>query len=338
MVVRLSPFPEELDRGYLGRLMRFNGYSNEGDFFRSVASACRLPPSIPRGVVPFVALSAVAEKTTEEFARFHTPLPFRRAITNIRPDVEFGSLSCPSMLHNGTTRARQKLIFFCEECSLEDLRFHGVSYWRRDHQITGQVWCPKHRVALSYVSKQSEVLKSPHTFQARAPRLEEHLVEEAIKNAAVNRFLEIASGLMHRKRSLIGAAASTELRIEAKKRGLFSYGRRDTVGLMSDFIRSSYPAEWLEKIVSVPATQFKKRVYEPLDEVLSLKTRMWPSMTYLLIAGALYESSDDAIEKMITCEERWSAKSWWEMRMAKLVASKAKKKKLKIQNLKSLHQ
>lgn len=326
MLVRLSPFPEELDRGYLGRLMRFNGYSDAGDFIRYATKVSKLPLSLPSEAIPLVALSAVAGKTTEEFTRFHTSLPFRRAITNIRPDVAFGSLSCLSMLRSTTTRARQKLILFCNQCALEDLQFHGVSYWRRDHQITGQVWCPKHRVSLSFVTKQSEVLKSPYSIQARAPRIEEDLVEKAIKNAAVNRFLNIAGGLVHRKRSLIGAAASTELRVEAKKQGLFSYGKRDADGLMSEFIRSSYPEKWLEMIVPGLTTQFKKKAYEPLDGVLSFKTRMWPSMSYLLIAAALYESSDDAIEKLMTCEERWSGRSWWEIRMAELVTSTANKK------------
>ena len=308
MVVRLSPFPEELDRGYHGRLMRFNGYSDEGDFIRYAAKSCKLPMSLPREAVPIVVLSTLAGKTTEEFVRFHTLLPFRRAITNIRPEVAFGSLSSPSMLRTGTTRARQKHIFFCSECALEDVEFHGVSYWRRDHQITGQVWCPKHRVALSFVTKQSDVLKSPYSFRTQAVRVDKNLVDEAMRNDAVNRFLDIASGLAHRKKSLPGVAAAIEIRREAEMRGLFTYGKKDLRGVMSEFIRSSYPANWLARIMPELVDKAPETTLAPIDSVLNLIKRRWPSTSYLLIAAAIYKLSDEATTKLMNCEYKFSDK------------------------------
>lgn len=330
MVVRLSAFPEELDRGYHGRLMRFNGFIDEDDFIRYAAKVCKPREPLSCDAIPLVTLSNLAGKTTEEFARFHTLLPFRRAVTNHRPEVTFGSLLSASMLRTATTRARQKHIFFCTRCALEDIQFHGISYWRRDHQISGQVWCPKHRVALSFITNRSDVLKAPQSFQTEAPQLDSILVDKAMKNAAVNRFQEIAGSFLYRKRPLIGAAVTTELRIVARKRGLFTYGRRDTRGLMSGFIRSSYPANWLAMVVPDLIEKPEEETYDAIDGVFSFKTRKWPSISYLLIAAALYESSDDAIEKLTTCEQRWSPRSWGEANMAKNVASTIQKKRLQV--------
>lgn len=327
MVVRLSPFPEELERGYLGRLMRINGFSNERVFIRYAATACNLQPSMPNKAIALVVLSTLAGKTTEEFARFHTLLPFRRAITNNRSEVPFGSLLHPSLLGAAITRARRRIIFFCTECALEDLEFHGDSYWRRDHQIAGQVWCPKHRVALNFVTKQFDVLNPPHSFQSRAGQVENSLVNEAIKNPAVNRFLDMAGGLMHRKKPLPGIDAAIEIRTEAEKRCLYIYRRKDTQGLMSDFVRSSYPVSWLKKIAPELAVKTPNSSFDPIDAVLGRKRQEWSPLSYLLIAAAVYESSDAAIEKLMSCEKRQLEEFEREIRLARYIAHESKKDK-----------
>jgi hypothetical protein len=306
--------------------MRINGFSDESTFIRYAANVCNLQPSTPKEAIPFVVLSTLAGKTTEEFARFHTVIPFRRAITNYRPEVLFGSLSCPSMLRTSATRTRQKRIFFCTECAKEDLQFHGESYWRRDHQINGQVWCPKHRGALSFVSSQSDVLKPPHSFLTYADYLDDSIVDEAMVSPAVNRFLEIANGLALRKKSVPGVSAAIELRLEAEKQGLYVHGERmDARNLVSELIRSSYPGAWLAIVMPEILKKSNEKMYVPIDRLLNKKNEARSSTTYLLIAAALYESSDEATTKLMNCEQRPIDEISPEIRVKRFVLRKSRK-------------
>lgn len=42
--------------------------------------------------------------------------------------------------------------------------FHGTSYWRRDLQTPGQLWCPKHEEPLSFAAGADPFLTSPAEY------------------------------------------------------------------------------------------------------------------------------------------------------------------------------
>jgi len=47
---------------------------------------------------------------------------------------------------------------YCPECANEDMRYHGVSYWHRIHQVPGIEACPSHKVWLVH----QELPERPH--------------------------------------------------------------------------------------------------------------------------------------------------------------------------------
>jgi hypothetical protein len=284
--------------------MQINGYKDEKKFIRAAAKACNLQSTSPQSANRLLVLSSLAGKTTEEFTCFHTLVPFQRAITNTQTEFPFGSRLFPTALAVRTTERWQKRFFYCRQCALEDIQFHGTSYWRRDHQITGQVWCPKHRIALSFVSEQREVLKSPSSHRTEEHTIEGGFVEETMKNAAVHRFLDIACELMQRKKSLPGVAAVLEIQIKAEKRGLYVPARKETRHLMSEFIRSAYPATWLALTIPQRANKAQKSPPEQIADVLVEKSRHWNSTAYLLLAAAIYDSSHEALARLVDCERR----------------------------------
>jgi len=74
----------------------------------------------------------------------------------------------------------------------------GVSYWRRDQQTLGQLWCQQHHQPLRYVEDQSAYLSSPIEYLSEARSVPVSIVRSAQSNPSVKKFLEIVSGLMER--------------------------------------------------------------------------------------------------------------------------------------------
>lgn len=152
MLVQPAPFPEEMDRGYLGRIMRINGYRTPKDAVEAIATHFGEEGRSRREVTTHELLSRMAGMTTEQFAQRHTTMPLRRGITSYLPDLIHGSEERKSLLCISGTLRKYPAAFFCKDCVKADIHFHGASYWRRDLQTPGQMWCPKHMTPLHFLS------------------------------------------------------------------------------------------------------------------------------------------------------------------------------------------
>lgn len=82
MLVQPAPLPEEMDRGYLGRIMRINGYRTPKDAVEAIAAHFGEEGRTRRDLTTHELLSRMAGMTTENFAQRHTTLPLRRGITS----------------------------------------------------------------------------------------------------------------------------------------------------------------------------------------------------------------------------------------------------------------
>ena len=91
MLVQPAPFPEEMDRGYLGRIMRVNGYRTPKDAVEAMAAHFGEEGRSRRDLTTHELLSRMAGMTTEHFAQRHTTLPLRRGITSYVPSLIHGS-------------------------------------------------------------------------------------------------------------------------------------------------------------------------------------------------------------------------------------------------------
>lgn len=66
-----------------------------------------------------------------------------------------------------TSNLRSMLYFrFCPECRLEDIEIHGVTYWRRLHQITGVDICPVHKCELIDSTARMKMARIPFYYDA----------------------------------------------------------------------------------------------------------------------------------------------------------------------------
>lgn len=298
---RPTPLPEELDRSYLGRIMRLNRFQSEKDTVAAMIIKFGLEKMSRKELSCLELLSLMADQPLAQFAQNHSTIPLRRAITSSLPDLPHGSPARRSLLCNFGMVAVRPGAYFCAKCAYEDVSFHGTSYWRREHQVPGQLWCSTHRAPLSYLKNNEAFLESPLTCLSDAEVVPIAWVGEALKNRHVSRFLDIASGLFVRTSPLDVKSVAFALKKRAVCLGLNTVAAPvKNKPLLSDFICDSFPAPWLATIFPSLVGKAKGEILHRIDGVLYMANSASSVWSYILAASVLYESADEALNGLFS--------------------------------------
>lgn len=303
MLSRPAPLPDELDRGYLGRVMRFNGVRAEKEMLSLMYRQFELEHLTRFERSPIEALSRMAGLTTEQFTQQHSTLPLRRAVTSFLPDLPHGCGARRTMLYNSGMLTARSGAYFCPACVKADIEFHGVAYWRRELQIPGRLWCAKHATPLHYEEAEAAFLGSPAQWLETAEAVPDSLLDKSIDDAYVNQFQEICAGVMVRDKPLAVKFVSAALRRRAESKGLETVRDRGRRPLLSDFIRDTFPREWLATVYPELVDKLTGHTMVKVDGVLfmgSSASSVWP---YLLAAAVLYDDADEALNELFNAKE-----------------------------------
>lgn len=298
MLICPVPFPEEIDRGYLGRVMRFNGCVKEKDAIELMRVWDRCADKSWREVSCLELLSRVAGMEVATFVTQHTSLPLRRGITSYQPDLPHGCESNRNMLWSTGMRMARTGAYFCEQCAKEDAAFHGQSYWRRKHQMPGLLWCPKHMAPLRYLDDESAFLSPPTILMDNSHVVDASWSNEIMGNETVLRYLQICWALMERTSPLAVKAVSAILRGKASSAGFQTYGGPVRAPLLSDVAIERCGRTWLSTVLPVLADKPDGILSSQLDGVLYLPTSASSVSAYALASALLFDTADDALNNL----------------------------------------
>lgn len=297
MLVSLSPLPEEMDRGYLGRVMRMNGYRKLEDFLGTLAELYQ-DKKVTGGRSWHELICRLVEMKSEDFSQRHTLIPLRRGITSYFPGVAHGSVDRPMITAKHTVLRKYPAAFFCEQCAQADIAFHGMSYWRREHQTPGQLWCSKHSVPLSFTVEPDAMQNSPAQSVAKAHQLPLAVVQDAHGNAFVQRYLELVSAMYERSAPLAVGRIAPVLRDRAKLKGFHAYAGPVRSPLISDQICAVFPAKWLERVFPSLVQKSQGVALPQIDGALFMRKSSSSTVAYLLVLAVLFDSADEAMKSL----------------------------------------
>lgn len=299
-LIRLSPMPQELDRAYLGRIKRSNGFETDKEAIKKIARHFGLDGVSHKERSCLELLGLVAGQSIESFAGSHSTVPVRRAITSFFPELAHGSLERRSLLRFSGTALARPGAYFCADCTRADILFHGISYWRRDLQLPGRLWCQLHDTPLFYVEDDDAFSKAPSTLLDSAEQVPIAWVDEAKDNEYVKRYLDIVAGLLTCPRPIDARAATYALRQRSVDRDLQRCDGPVKKALLSDLMIESFPRLWLASIFPTLLEKSHKELLRTVDGVLFKSTSassVWP---YILAASVLFDSADSALNALLS--------------------------------------
>lgn len=290
MLIRPSLLPDEMDRGYLGRVKKWNGHRDK----KAALEAMRewlgeeIHPSQGEFGATIRMLSCVAGVALDQFVAHHTTLPWRRAITPHKTNVEHGCALDKGILTISGMRLIRAGAVLCRDCVQEDQETLGFSYWRRSHQLPGRCLCEKHQTPLQMVRDEWAFLREPAYWVEHAKTDEIHRM--GIGHPFVAKFYAIAAMLSARSIPLNTRIIRRVLAQKGRDMNLQCNADEVRRPLLSDLIARTFPTEWLEDVFPPAKNNRPGKLFNQLDGVFYFANSASSVEAYFLALAVLFDS------------------------------------------------
>lgn len=289
---------EELDRSYLGAVMRINGCTTEREAIELMAQHVGLGGIPRREASPLEILSKITQTNTPTFTRQHTTMPLRRGITSYLTELKHGSEDYRKMLWTSGIRIARPGAYCCPQCIKNDQRLHGRGYWHRHHQIPGLQWCPEHRTPLLYMESEQAFLTDPGDIYETCHPVAESWLNNKMDNRFITSFLEISFALLKREKPFSVTSVSSLLKTKNEAFGFQAHPGKVKSSLLSDAVVSKFGREWLGTALPPLANKQDGQILSQMDGVLYLKHSASSATAYILALSLLFNSSQEAIDAL----------------------------------------
>jgi hypothetical protein len=197
------------------------------------------------------------------------------------------------MINAGLTPSRTAN--YCPKCIEEDCDFHGLSYWRRSHQLPGVNHCLKHSVSLYMVDPECLIMCQPSQAKKFSGRRNAIPISE--------REIYFNSKLIQRFTTISVAALDQTTSIKQDNIAAVFHARHKQIST-SDFniftrdIFENLPTSWRLRLLK--RTTSYDMMLCSLVRLINSAQAQYRTQQYLLIMAMLWENPDEAINECIS--------------------------------------
>lgn len=291
--------PGELALGYFFRFRDINAYQKDITAINAlkVRFGIKGEQSNPLALL----LARALGMTLQQFCRFHTLIPFARAVVDYLPELPHGDASelRPIICHGlGLSKKIDESIKVCECCVAEDVDYWGYAYYRREHQLTGVSFCSKHKKLLLESSRSLRL--NLDNIKPIANLNYSEINDNKFDTKIINRYFTIVEAWSMSERPIPVLNIVSVLQTQARSLGL-RWWKSGNKLLLSDLVLQVCPEWWVETIIPNILSKRKNQPLSRLDGVLVQQERTFKSSSYALALSVLYENADDALNASYAC-------------------------------------
>lgn len=224
------------------------------------------------------------------FIYHHTSLGYQRFVSGELFQRDIGTH--PDLLTNNRIYGGAlsiELPQFCASCVQEDMDFHGVSYWRRVHQLPGVDHCTKHARSLVAAKRWCMNGRAPLNAVVVNESIPERERDHYFSNPYIQRYSVLSDLAMHTRVPLCPSVITRTLVFKAN--ALLG----DERGVLTKFALEKLPPAWLMRHFPLIFTKPEDARFAAIDEVLRSSRNAYATKLYLLAMALLWDDPDDAM-------------------------------------------
>lgn len=297
MSYRIQLFPDEPLAGYRGHICFHLDLSGAEETTAALNAGFGL--GARRALLhekPFIQLaSEITGQSVYDLVRLHS-MWFLVASTRREtdpPKVEAWMLS--QFGRTDLFRRTRAFVWSCPECQSEDLDFWGESFWRRAHQIPGQIKCPKHGVPLACCNRGFIEHGAPDHWDTQVPDWVKS--KHVLAHERIDSFTEACGAILDGGLTLDPLSCSQRIR----KRAADLWPNRSVDGRIHsvlDRVAELYPRAWLadldRRYVNIKGGQFGASSTFLRGTNLKIAPQL-----LMLLAMAVFDSTDEMLSAMV---------------------------------------
>lgn len=185
--------------------------------------------------------------------------------------------------------------WLCPRCVEDDLAQLPFSYWRRSHQLPGQLFCRDHGHELHFVPRSNHLVHLPHEHLGASSPASNELLERVRRNVHVTRAMQISNAMLDGQFSPLRGHCSAVLGRRAKALGMTGDGA-GRFPAVKDLIEQHIPIAWLKDAMPKVTARLKSMHF--VDHVFDTSLAGPSGLAIGIVAAMLYEDCNSALRAL----------------------------------------
>lgn len=285
--------PDEISRGYKGRLQVLSGLKKTKNFMLSLGAEVHPQGALFDEFSEAETLALATDMPLQIFVQSHSLLPLFQMVppaeksTKLKPPTKLEKTAKYGVRTWDLIGAR-----FCFKCVSEEIGVLGYAYWHRSHQLPGICWCSKHGTQLAKSSLNTNAFDGMPTLDMEATyEFSEGDFSEIYSNKVIRRYADIVFSILNSNKPLSSLHAIYRM-MELLKVDQIRVGKKGQRPTLTDRLLDQMPLVWLQSHYPTINNRVQGEYFHSID---SLAARPVANNVYVLGLASLFESSNEAI-------------------------------------------